>query len=151
MLEHKEFLDNFCTSDKVEKLIEIGFTKSEGDEDNNSKTAAISVLNTLIQLFIERKSDNDGEARRPRGEFNFTSITKNQDASIDENSTALLSVLEKHSRTIMDSLVVNTQSQPLPTTFGVNIQPLGHLRLRIVELVQLLIKLDNPVIKEAVI
>ena len=41
MLEHKEFLDNFCTSDKVEKLIEIGFIRSEGDDDLNSRTAAI--------------------------------------------------------------------------------------------------------------
>jgi hypothetical protein len=38
----------------------------------------------------------------------------------------------------------------LPTTFGVNIKPLGHLRLRIVELIHLLIKLDTPEIKEAI-
>jgi hypothetical protein len=38
----------------------------------------------------------------------------------------------------------------LPTTFGVNIKPLGQLRLRIVELIHLLIKLDTPEIKEAI-
>jgi hypothetical protein len=109
MLEHKEFLDNFCISDKVEKLIEIGFSKeSEDQEDASGRTAAISVLNSLIQLYLERKNDNDGEARRPRGEFAFSSMTKNEDTALDGNSEALLSVLSKHSRQIVDSLQVQT-------------------------------------------
>jgi hypothetical protein len=88
MLEHKEFLDNFCSSDKVERLIEIGFSKEE-DDSQSSKVAAISVLNTLIQLYQERKTDNEGEGRRPRGEFAFSSMTKNEDNDINSDGEHL--------------------------------------------------------------
>ena len=150
MLEHKEFLDNFCNSDKVEKLIEIGFAKEEGEDVLNSRTSAIAVLNTLVQLYLDRKTENEGEGRRPRGEFVFSNIAKNEDSALDSDGESLSQILAKHARTILESLEVQSQSEGIPTTFGVTIQPLGHLRLKIVELVYLLIKMGNKQINEII-
>jgi hypothetical protein len=54
MLDHKDFFDNFCNEDKLEKIIDIGFSQAENSNES-SRGAAISVLNTLIQLFVERR------------------------------------------------------------------------------------------------
>jgi hypothetical protein len=59
MLEVKEFYNFVSKKQNVQKIIQFAFNSAQETKTQGSQNAALSVLNTLVQLFHDKhKSSN---------------------------------------------------------------------------------------------
>lgn len=151
MLEGKEFYNVICQRKNILRLLEFAFTEDE-NPNQSSQNAALSVLVALVQIFHEKKKDE-----QDRSDTHGNNDNEDEDTTIQQEDeeaqteSPLIEILASQVHKIANylSLPVSAPRTELDTSYDVKVAPLGHLRLRIIELLYHLIKLKKPAILNA--
>jgi hypothetical protein len=149
MLEIKEFYGIVSKKNNLAKIVEYAFTAEE--RNRNSQNAALGVLNTLVQLYHEKHKNADG---RKKGDGNNEDdddiIIQGSDEEDEEGKNAFIDILKHSAKSISQYLDEGIPKDEITSSYNSQrVIPLGSLRLRIVELVHMLLKLNKVPILEA--
>ena len=111
---------------------------------------------SLVQIYHEKKKDSERRRNNNDEEDEDTTVQQNSDEEEETNAAGqnpLIEILNNNVRKISDYLTSGNSAPKceLETSYDVKLIPLGHLRLRIVELVYHLLKLGKSAITQAVI
>ena len=149
MLEIKEFYAILSKKANMQQIIEYAFTHEQ--RNCNSQNAALGVLNTLVQLYHEKHKNGEG---RKQGDGNNEDeddiIIQQSDEEDEEGKNAFIDLLKQVAKNITQYLEEAVPKVEIPNSYeSRTLLPLGPLRLKIVELVHLLLKLNKTPIIEA--
>jgi hypothetical protein len=106
---------------------------------------------SLVQIYHEKKKDSERRRNNNDDEDEDTTVQQNSDEEEETNAAGqnpLIEILNNNVRKISDYLTSGNSAPKceLETSYDVKLIPLGHLRLRIVELVYHLLKLGKSAI-----
>lgn len=102
MLEVKEFYNIVCKRPNVEKLATFAFTTEE-NRNKDSQNAALSVLNSLVQLYhdkYKRPENKKGES----AEDEEDNIKMQSDEEDEMQESPLVEVLKQHIKSLPEYL-----------------------------------------------
>eukprot|EP00347_Sterkiella_histriomuscorum_P022039 403331901 len=150
MLDTKEFFNVICQKQHIQQLIDMAFTDEENPQAS-SQNAALAVLVNLIQIYQEKRKDDNrgGQNNNDNDDEDSTTI---QDEEESTQESPLIEVLSQsvHKFTNYLTLPSAVPRAEIDTSYDVRLTPpLGHLRLRIIELVIQLIKLNKKPIQDS--
>ena len=141
LLETKEYFNVMQKKATLSKLHDIAYN------DNGttiSRCCTLVVLHSFVEKFRSGKDDNDSEKGADDDDDNI--IIKNNDDSDEEKTNsgadaAVIDCLVTHIDPIKNSLVM--QPEDMCTSFGETFRPLGMLRLRLIELLTQIVKVNQ--------
>lgn len=145
MLETKDFYVVICQKTNINKLLDFAFVQENAN--TSSQNAALAVLTAMVQVFHEKKKDE--QRNNNQSDEDDTPNLENEESNVDNplieviahNCRRLSDFLHQHSVVVLESI---------DTSFGVKIAPLGSLRLKIIELIYQLVRLNKQPILDAI-
>jgi hypothetical protein len=146
MLEMKEFYSQLCKRTPVQRLIELSFSEIEEDSQA-SQNAALSVLNHLVNLYNDKKKDL--EKKKSLNDDEEDATLQQSDEEEESNEKPLIELLHANVRRAVNFLETSAPAVELESSYDKKFVPLGHLRLRLVEFIFNLLKLNNQNILNA--
>ena len=152
LIELKQFYTMISKRGTLQKFSAIAFAEN-GSID--SKQECLNLLNKFVQQFKEKQVSGNDDSSLNAGEEDDEIIIN--EASDDENNAAkdkadaviveiLAGMVEPMKKTLL-----NHQPEVVISSLNLKeIKPLGILRLRVIELLAQLVKLNKPLILDAV-
>lgn len=139
MVELKEFYGQLTKRSNLTKIVEYALPSDSTNQ--NSQNAALGVFITIVQLYNEKKKESDKrKAAAAGGADDEEDETLHQQS--DEEEDTLIDVMAETIPKIEALLSLRITHQ-LSTTYEEQIVPLGSLRLKGVELVHHLQRLNK--------
>ncbi|CDW85853.1 UNKNOWN [Stylonychia lemnae] len=141
MLDTKEFFNVICQRKHIQRLLDLAFTETE-NPTASSQNAALQVLNSLIQIYHEKRKDDHRSSNNNDNEDEDT-IIQNEDEEGQESP--LVEILSQSVSKLIAYLSSPAAAprQEIDSSYDIKLAPLGHLRLRIIDLIYQLVKLNK--------
>lgn len=145
---NKDFYSIICKKNNIQQLINLAFSE---EQNSSSQNSALAVLVALVQIYHEKKKDQ--EKKRGDDEEEDSTVQATSDEEDAANVNPLVDVLSNNIRKISEYLNSGNSipQTEIDTSYDLKIVPLGHFRLRIVDLVYHLLKLRNEKISNGVL
>lgn len=138
VLDTKNYYQLICQRQNIQRIVDFALPEQT---NHSSQNAALLVLSALVQAYHDRS--------QKRGNFNNDEddvTTGAEDAADSPLVSVLTNNLEKFATHL--SLPGAAPSFQIETSYEKTITPLGHLRVRLIELVVQLVKLGSDSILE---
>ena len=151
-METKEFYTIVSRRSNVSKILDFALPKDTTTTNVDSQNAAFGVLTQVVQQYLERKKEKEGRKKQGEDEDEETTLQQlSEDEGEESGDGSLIEVLVHNVPRIVAYLDLPERSQSeLSTSYDAKIQPLGSLRLKVVELVYQIIKLNKDSILTAI-
>ena len=140
-LDTKEYYGIICKRNNISKLLDFAVPAQE-QSNVESQNAALGVLTQIISLYTDRKKEGKRKNSEDNNEEEDATVQQNSDEEGEECS--LITLIAGNIPRIVSYLEQQTaQTNLLETSYDVKIVPLGSLRLKLIELMFNLIKLNK--------
>ena len=141
-LETKEFYTVVSRRNNVSKMLDYALPQDVSKVNVDSQNAALGVLTQLVSLYTDRKKEKE---RRKANEDEDEETTVQQSDEEEESAEGnFLETLASNIPRIVSFLELATSPRSeLETSYEIKIVPLGSLRLKLIEFLYHLMKLNK--------